>query len=165
MGLYPSAAKVLARANEIIFDDLSREMFISAFYAILDMPTRTLTCANAGHHPLLVYRKAAKSVERYLKVGGMALRMGRGAPFVQALADQPVQLQSGDIAFFYTDGLSEAMGPRREEFGEARLEAAVLKYGNNTVDDFLKRIEAEVSNHRAGTEPNDDLTMLALKAL
>ena len=68
----------------------------------------------------------------------------------------------GDMLFIYSDGLNEAENQQAEQFGDSHL----LDILNNTRFDSARQVvetmKAEVEAHRAGAEPNDDLSMLCL---
>jgi sigma-B regulation protein RsbU (phosphoserine phosphatase) len=68
----------------------------------------------------------------------------------------------GDLLFIYTDGVTEAMDPGRELYGEERL---VDLLGSRRFSDPAETIEATITDIRAfasGAEQSDDITMLAL---
>ena len=77
--------------------------------------------------------------------------------------EQAVQLNAGDVLFFYTDGCVEAENEADEMFGAERLEALLVSEAISGADDVLKRVEAGVNAFRGRQEPYDDATMMAVK--
>jgi transposase len=63
----------------------------------------------------------------------------------------------------YTDGITEAMNPSREQFGEARLLAAIKKYGHLSAQEFAAALDKEIHEFTAGALQNDDITLVAIK--
>ena len=72
-----------------------------------------------------------------------------------------MQLQAGDLLFFYTDGCVEAENEKDEMFGPERLEA--LLSDAQTPADALRLVESVVTSFRGKREPFDDATMMAVK--
>jgi sigma-B regulation protein RsbU (phosphoserine phosphatase) len=164
MGNEASPQRILTQANDLVFDDLAGTMFITVFHAVLQPQTKTLVCCNAGHHQLAIYRAGSKTIQR---VGGegLAFRIARGAQFAQELKEEATILAPGDIALLYTDGANEAMDPDFKMFGEDRLEWALSRAAGQSAQGIVASITQEIEVFRRGAEPNDDLTMLAIKAL
>ena len=75
-----------------------------------------------------------------------------------------IQLAPGDSLFLYTDGVTEALDPKEELFGEDRLEAALNAPEAQSLKpiDLLPRIRAVLSDFAQGAEQADDITMLAI---
>ena len=72
-------------------------------------------------------------------------------------------IQAGDVYVFCSDGVSEAMTAAGEEFTVKRLEAVALGARAGTARDIVNAIAAAVDEHRAGAQPNDDMTIVVVK--
>ena len=72
--------------------------------------------------------------------------------------------KSGDVAVLYTDGLTEAMNPQRGEYDDERLHRFIAANAGIDAPEFAKKLEQDVNKFRQGAAPNDDMTMLVLKA-
>ena len=93
--------------------------FTTAFLAEYDPVRRTVDYINAGHNnPIL--RRASGQIER-LDVGGLPFGILPDAKYESAT----VTLAPGDWLVIFTDGVVEAENFRQEEYGEARLLAAM----------------------------------------
>ena len=57
-----SPREILLAVNRVLLRDLEKGRFVSAFFALLDPKTRTLTMANAGHTPLLICRQVGNTI-------------------------------------------------------------------------------------------------------
>ena len=86
--------------------------------------------------------------------------------FEHAAYDQEtVQLDPGDIVVVVSDGVSEALSAANEEFGDARLQAAVMPHAGESPDVILERLLASVREFTKGAVQNDDVTALVVKFL
>ena len=127
--------------------------FVTLFYAVL-FPDGRLTYCNAGHNaPMLVSKDA--SVQR-LDQGGMVIGLFEGTPFEEAT----VQLHPGDFIVIFSDGVSEAMDAKEEEFGDDRLLETLATMTETEVEPQLKHVFAGVSAFTAGADQNDDVTAM-----
>jgi len=74
-----------------------------------------------------------------------------------------VGLQPGDLLAVYSDGVTEAGVRRGELFGEARLEALVTTHAQKPLEEIQQQVLREVRKW-AGEEPEDDVTLLLVRA-
>jgi serine phosphatase RsbU (regulator of sigma subunit) len=87
----------------------------------------------------------------------VGLLAGRG------YAEGQVQLEAGDLIFFYTDGCVEAENDAGDMFGAERLEALLTSRAASGPADVMQRVEHAVNDFRGEREPFDDETMMAVK--
>jgi sigma-B regulation protein RsbU (phosphoserine phosphatase) len=132
--------------------------FTTAFLAEYDPVHRTVDYINAGHNnPIL--RRANGQIER-LDVGGLPYGIMPDAKYETAT----VTLAPGDWLIIFTDGLVEAENARQDEYGEARLLAAIEAGKSSEPADMLKRFMSELDLFVGNTPQHDDVTCLLLKA-
>ena len=155
----PGVADVIQDANRLITSDAKSGMFVTLFYAILDLREKTLTYVNAGHNPPVMFKgKTGELI--MLKAKGIAL----GALEDIKLEERKIILNSGDVVVFYTDGVTEAVDDREEQFGEERLFKAIKENHNLSAKDIIEKINEETLSF-CGKQPQfDDITLMALKA-
>jgi sigma-B regulation protein RsbU (phosphoserine phosphatase) len=72
-------------------------------------------------------------------------------------------IAAGDVYVFCSDGVSEAMNAKSEEFTSARLKAVVWESRSRGAREIAQAISAAVDEHRAGAPPNDDMTIVVVK--
>ena len=96
-----SPGDVLRRVNDALFTDIPPNMFVTCFYAILDLDSGNPTYANAGHD--LPYLHHGNDCEE-LRARGMPLGLMPGMGY----EEKEITLQAGETALFYSDGLVEA---------------------------------------------------------
>ena len=150
--------QVLERANEIILADASTDMFVTAFYAVLDPASRTLRYAVAGHCPPLLLRAVDCSSE-WLQGKGIAL----GVLESIELEEREISLETGDVVVFYTDGVTEAANADYELFGADRLRDAVCEANGQSARALLEHIVHAVDTFVGRQEQVDDLTIVVLR--
>jgi sigma-B regulation protein RsbU (phosphoserine phosphatase) len=153
-----SPAAVLEQANRLILSDAKSGLFVTCFYGILDLESGALTFASGGHNYPLVYRTATQRVEQ-LNTQGIVLGIVPEPRFEQ----RTVQLEPGDVVCFYTDGVTEAMDPRRQLFDEERLSEVLRRSHQLPPEEIVGRVIDAVTNFAAGAAQTDDITMVVLK--
>jgi serine phosphatase RsbU (regulator of sigma subunit) len=131
--------------------------FATLFVGRYDDDTRRLTYANCGHHPPFLVR-ADGSVER-LAVTARAIGL---FDELGAVARE-VTLAAGDLLGVFSDGVTEAMDPQGEEFGEARLLQALLLHRRCPVAEAVERA-IEAVGAFSGPEQSDDVTLMVIRA-
>jgi serine phosphatase RsbU (regulator of sigma subunit) len=165
--LHTSPRELLIDANRIISNHLDTRSFITMTYAIIDLRARTLTYARAGHCPLIYLPGAYASARgvRILAPDGLVLglKIDNGEMFERLLQEESLPLGPGDLFVLFTDGISEAMNPSDECFGEERLGELISEHGDLQSVELRERILREIRAF-VGTAPqHDDMTMLLLK--
>ncbi len=157
--------KIVARINTAVHANTTYDKFITFFVGVLDVSTHTFTYVNGGHNPPYLFHKIADAGSdlnfQLLEKGGLLLGMFPGVPYEV----ETITLQSGDALIMYTDGVSEAMNTKEEEFGEPRIEQAIrtrrLQSGLSAAA-LIDAITTEVKQFTAGQPQSDDITLLAL---
>jgi sigma-B regulation protein RsbU (phosphoserine phosphatase) len=154
-GLSPK--DVFETVNNLLCVNNEEGMFVTAFMGYLDIPTGKFTCVNAGHNPPLIKQGDNfewLKVKRGLVLGGMEN---------MSYKHGELTLKAGDVIYLYTDGVTEAMNPEREQFTEPRLLNAVGLYKGGDLKEFAVSIKDEIDKFAEGAEQADDITMLVLK--
>jgi sigma-B regulation protein RsbU (phosphoserine phosphatase) len=154
----PSPAATLMRANELILKDSQSELFVTAFYAILDTRSGRLVFANAGHNRPL-WRQAATGEFRELVARGIVL--GTFEDVEQK--EHEISVAPGDLLVFYTDGVTEAMDADGHLFGEERLRAALAADPDASAQQALQAVVDAVNAFTGDTPQSDDCTLCVVK--
>ncbi|MGE5796761.1 MAG: PP2C family protein-serine/threonine phosphatase, partial [Ignavibacteria bacterium] len=146
-----------ALINDLITENITDGKFITFFWGLLDGNSKTITYVNAGHnHPLLIRDGKVTKLDK----GGMILGvMKTMIPY----SEETIRLLSNDVIVLYTDGISEAMNDKGEEFSEENLEKLAVNSSQHSAQDILIKIQKEVQYFAAGTAQSDDLTLVILK--
>jgi phosphoserine phosphatase RsbU/P len=154
-----SPSETLARVNRVLHKDFQRGVFVTMYYAVLDVPQATLTCVSAGHGPMVLWRKSTRTCELVNPVRP-ALGIDPGPLFENAIGQQKLQLSPGDRFTFYTDGILSAMNDRKEEFGQHRLRLKSEQHPDLSSADFLQHLVREVERHCGHAPQSDDMAVL-----
>jgi sigma-B regulation protein RsbU (phosphoserine phosphatase) len=167
--IHSSPRTLLIEADRIISLHLDNRSFITMIYAIVDAGARTLTCARAGHTPFIRI-PAAPPGERRARVlapDGMVLglNLDNGERFQRTLCEVTIPLESGDLFFFFTDGISEAMDGKDGYFGEERLAEFLEAHADEPAEEIRDGLLREVSAFSAGQPQHDDITMIVLEGV
>ncbi len=131
--------------------------FVTAFLALLDPATGTLTYTNAGHNPALLLRGAEPVQE--LEAQGLPLAMLPGQPYGEAT----LSLVPGDLLVVYTDGITEASNAAEEEFGSEALTALVAARRHESLPALDAALLGELDRFTQGAPYLDDRTLLMLR--
>ena len=152
-------SEVIRDANSLITADAKSGMFVTLFYAVLDLSERTLTYVSAGHNPPVIFKAKTRTLMR-LDAKGIAL----GAIADIELEERKIILDGGDTVVFYTDGVTEAINKSMDQFGEERLIMTIKENHELSADDMIEKIKGEMLAF-CGDEPQfDDITLMVLKA-
>ena len=95
---YDSPRQLLIEANSILAGALDSRSFITMLYAVIDLDAGTLTCARAGHTPLLyASQHGARRVVTTLAPDGLVLGLhGFERQFVELLEEHQLPVRPGD---------------------------------------------------------------------
>lgn len=151
-------ADVLARSNRLIYNDTRSKLFLTAFYAKLNLRTGQMAYANAGHNwPLWIHAQTGQVT--LLKAKGIVL----GAFEEVDMEQKEMQLAPGDLIIFYTDGITEAMNAEHQLFGMDRLETLVMSNPQARSQQVIDTVVEAVEEFTGGTPQSDDFTLLVIK--
>ena len=135
-------------------------------YAVLDLANRTMTYARAGHTPLIYVPGGSRRRAQILTPDGIVLGLridGIEERFDELTVESTLPVGTGDVFVFYTDGITEAMNPEEDLFGEVRLARLVEEHGHLPSDELRERVLREVEAFVGPAEQHDDMTMILLK--
>jgi serine phosphatase RsbU (regulator of sigma subunit) len=163
--IHTSPRALLVEADGIIARHLDNRSFITMIYAVIDIGARTLTCARAGHTPFIQIPAGGHPRARVLAPSGMVLglNLDSGERFERLLNEVTIPLQPGDLFFFFTDGISEAMDGDGACFGESRLTRFLEEHADQSPDAIRDRLLDEVETFAGDQPQHDDITMVILK--
>ena len=149
---------VCEAVNRRILEDTQADMFVTAFYGILNPATGTLIYCNAGQNPpFLVGAQKSEEVQK-LRATGKPLGMFEDETWEKGVT----LLAPGDVLVLYTDGVVEAQSAGDAMFGEDRLRTAVQASLDHSAQEIRDAIIADVNNFVGGAHQYDDITLLVL---
>ncbi len=149
-----------AQINRIICENTEADRFITFFQARYTPSICQLTYVNAGHIPPIL-----------LRASGEAERLSHSDLLLGVLPDacyktKQLSLAPGDLLVLFTDGVTEALGPDDEPFGEDRLLTCLQTHRHRSAQAIVKAVQQAIeqfTGHPANRD--DDFTLLILKVL
>ena len=153
-----STAECITSSNRLLAAYSIDGMFLTAFYAIYNTKTGVVTYCNAGHNPPHLL-KANGTVEELPMSGNIII----GAFEDLEYKENTLQLEHGDTLVMFTDGVTEAMSPTFEEYGESRLDNVLGQLAAADCQKIIESVKADITTFVEDAEQSDDITMLVLK--
>lgn len=157
-----SPKMVLSKVNRLLYKTIEKNSFVSMFYAILDTVDHSLLYSRAGHNPGILC-SSGNGDTRFLKSSGMALGLEEGQIFKRTLVEESIGIEKGDVLVLYTDGFTEAMNEKMEEYGEAKFTAIITRNRDKTSTEILNIIMRDVNKFIDNFPQHDDMTIVVLK--
>ena len=149
-----SPADIAFRMNKGLAENNKRMMFVTMFIGLLHLDTGQLDFCNCGHNlPVLDGQLLTMQYVNH------PLGLWGGDPF----NGETVNDIRGRQLLIYTDGLNEAENRLEEQFGNDHLLELMADAQNLSSREVIDRLKTAVEQHRAGAEPNDDLTLMCIK--
>ena len=149
-------AEVAGTLNQVIVSRSDASRFITMFSALLDNEGN-LAWVNAGHNPPILARRDGRTEELATK----SLVIG-AFDFAEYRVSH-TKLESGDVVFCFTDGVTEAANSSGEMFGDERLLELIRKNVHSTAEQIRDLVLDEVVYFTDGLPQGDDVTVIALK--
>lgn len=149
--------KVVGQVNQLMARTTSPEKYATFLYAVFDENTKQLEFCNAGHnYPILKKNKKTCELIRYANpIIGVDEKIN--------FKNEILQLESGDMVIFYTDGITEALNSETVEYGDDRLLDFINNQSNSDVQVIKNRIYDDILSFTQGVEQYDDITFIILK--
>ena len=152
-------ASIATRLNDELAEKNDNGMFVTMFIGQLNLITGLFHFCNAGHNPPVI-----GGDEQH----GSFLEMESNAPIglwteLDYIGEE-IKSIKGRPLFIYSDGLNEAENMKQEQFGDDRILDILRQTKFKDARHVVELMEAEVKRHRDGAEPNDDMTIMCIKA-
>jgi len=146
------------RLNTGILSVSDDERYVTLLLAEIDTRKRIIQYVNCGHNPALLFRAST----------GTLTRMNSSCPPIGLSPEETCELTSadlmaGDVAVFYTDGVTEAENRLGEEFGLERLSAVVRRGSLLSAEELKIEIFKSAANFCGELGFQDDVTILVVK--
>jgi phosphoserine phosphatase RsbU/P len=149
---------ILSEVNFSLVENRPSNMFATVLFGILDTRNGAFEYSNGGHN-LPYILSADGDVKQLDNIGGFVL----GAIKSIEYSSNIIMLNPGDSLFFYTDGITEAVNEKGEQFQEERLTHSLTNRQNLFPHDLVERVIRDVKDYTKGVEQSDDITSVALR--
>ncbi|MCP4131817.1 MAG: SpoIIE family protein phosphatase [bacterium] len=149
--------KFLNNMNRILTGNIEQQ-FITAAFVHIDIKSKKLLYANAGHMPLLIFNRKNNKLDIYNP---------RGKPIGILdeidLIPQEIDIKSGDRILLYTDGVTETFNENKEMFGDKGFHQAIYGSGDLSAAEFTSRLTTLLKEWRGtGKAFDDDVTFVII---
>ena len=146
-------AAMLDSVNRLFYENTPDSSYATLFFAEYDDRSRRMRYANCGHLPPLLTRRAGGTEQ----LGATSTVLGLFPDWECAIAE--TRLEPGDSLVLYTDGITEALNDRGEEFGEPHLMDSLRNNSRNGPEALLQAVVNAVQEF-SGREQEDDITLV-----
>jgi adenylate cyclase len=148
---------VLTKVNAILARDNAESMFVTIFYAVLDLETGMLLFSSAGHDDGLLL--SSSTGHEPLFHMGPAIGLIESSEYPTATR----MLEPGDTLLLVTDGITEAFGVDGRTFSLDRIIKSATHQAYPSAHELVRVLNQEVADFSSGLEQSDDITCVALR--
>ena len=139
--------------NRFLISSTTSDKFATAWFGFYNQADKKLVSINAGHNPPYLLKNNESALGTFT-AGGLIL-----GSIDMPYESETIQLDTGDKIVFYTDGVTEAMNIKEEEFGEMKFEDLLAANKNLSTKELSDIIFTEIKNYRGEAEQSDDITL------
>ncbi len=156
---HTDVSPILEGANRFLVDETDVDRFVTLLYVRLDLPTRSIVYANAGHPTAYVLDREG-AVKHRLESLSLPLAIDGGAEFP---CRGPLPLEPGDVLLMTTDGVLEARSPDESFFGIERMLDVVVANRARPAREIIESLFGAVRLFSGTAKLTDDVTAVAVK--
>jgi len=153
--------EIFSRLNKMVRKTQNRKMFVTAVFAVINTKENTCSLFNAGHLPPF---KIDGNTNEILKIKRHGVTLG-AMDYISTEKDESevkISFCKNDKLILYTDGVTEAMNSKRDEYGFHRLEELLYTISDKNPENILNSIISSVNNFSGRIEQRDDMTIMVI---
>ena len=150
---------IVVNVNQQLCDDLYGGRFITAWLAVVDSTSGTITSFSAGQAPMLHYHSATGETE-ILEADAPPFGILRD---LEVPSNRTRVLEPGDIFAVLSDGVLETVNPDGEPFGVARAVETIRRHHDGSAGLIVTRLRQALAKFTPGMKPLDDRTAIIVK--
>jgi len=150
--------EIVTKLNRLACSQCTAGEFVTLFYAVVDMDSRTVTYCNCGHEPAVLMRGGKA---RDLDKGGLVLGVERDSEYETGT----VELCAGDSLLFYTDGLIDAVDFEGGFWGRDKMLETAVKFGGESAGQMVKDILGYRRRFVGLAKQLDDTSLVVMKVV
>jgi len=150
--------RLVEKVNDHIAQNEIADRFITGLFVNLDLRTGQIKYVNAGHDPMLLYRR---SEDRFFEITNDGIPTGifEGESYLES----EFTLLPGDLFILYTDGIPEARNGAKEEFGFERMQEVLRVNCEKTAEEISSAMTEALGRFVDSAPQHDDITFMILK--
>ena len=162
LALSGSISRIITDVNCQLAGDLADYgQFVTLFYLLVDPARQTLEWVRAGHEPAILYDPVT---DDFFELQGSGMALGVDKDF-QYEKNQKENFSRGSIVVLATDGVWEARNKSGQMFGRTAVYDIIQNNSAAGANEIMEAIIKEVRNFLEASKPEDDLTLVVVKAL
>lgn len=146
--------------NNLLAHSGASGMFLTFFYAIVDPGSRKILFCNAGHEPMMLYRKSTHKVDILKSVQGPPLGLFEDTPYETA----EIAFEPGDAFLLLSDGVKELRDPKGQELGMEKVRELFEAEARSSGDagKIIGALFGVMQSHQRTAAPHDDRTLVCV---
>ena len=152
-----STNATIARTNAILCRNNASSLFATVFFGVLDVRDGTLEYCNCGHTAPVLMRADGRS--HRLAATSMPLALFED----MTSKSETTKLETDDLLLLFTDGITEAINPAKEEYGDERLLRALGQSKHVALEDLISELVESVDRFACEEPQADDITCVAVR--
>jgi sigma-B regulation protein RsbU (phosphoserine phosphatase) len=153
-----SPAQLMKALNESLLERKVDAQYVTLLLMLWESRTRTLTMANAGSLPPLIYR-GGEIIEPHVE--GVPLGLLDDREYEQV----SIQVKRDDTILLFSDGIEDQLREKEEDFGRDRFSAIVTANSQLPPQEIVQKVFDGLDAFRGATPLTDDQTFIVLKVL
>ena len=162
LALTGSISQIITDVNCQLAGDLADHgQFVTLFYMLVDPARQTLEWVRAGHESAILYDPVT---DDFFELQGSGMALGVDKDF-QYERNQKENFSRGSIVVLATDGVWEARNKSGQMFGRTAVYDIIRNNSANGANDIMEAIISQVKKFLKASKPEDDLTIVVVKAL
>ncbi|MFN2385999.1 MAG: PP2C family protein-serine/threonine phosphatase [Thermoanaerobaculia bacterium] len=150
-------AELVSRIDRHLQRYAAARKFLTLFFGLLEPDSGVFRYVSAGHNPALLLGGSGQIVR--VESTGVPVGILPNATW----REEVLQMERGDLLCVYTDGVTEAVNEREEEFGLERLARLVSRNAASTPQRICDEALGAVADFARGMPQYDDQTLLVVR--
>lgn len=148
---------LIATLNEKAYITTKGEKQITLIIGYIDLNTGTIEYINAGHNPAFLLKKDE------------LIELDKGSTFIGmfdelfSIKSETLPIESGDVLFTYTDGLTDIVNEKGQEFTVDLLKQYVVANKDKEVIDFINDLHEYVYSYKNDMPYPDDISSMFIR--
>ena len=157
-GSLKASKEMVNKANIELSTSNHHQFFLTLFLGVLNLKTGVLTYCNAAHDfPYIL--KSGGEITELKETHGLPL----GLYPDKGYKETTVKLDKGDTIVLYTDGVTELLNSKKQQFGSERFKENLRRMAGLTPAEMVERVEKELNQFRDDNPQTDDICLFAIK--
>ncbi len=155
---HDSPAAIFREVNTQLSDQIKTQDYLTAFLVRIDQ-NLDITYSNASHQKAIHFVKSKRMLDSYDTNG---LFIGAVADATDTYEEKTSHLNLGDFLVLFTDGITEQVNSKGEEFGLVRLKNLILDNTHLPAQGLADTIYKALIAFADGEPLRDDVSLLVM---